>query len=504
MPDRERERLIVQKARAAGKSDDFIKQAILRDRARQAEQKKGVGGVAGAALGFGKGVLSTLEGGSSLLQRAGTGLGGGLAGVVKGEGFKAGAKEALGKIDKTAAEAIIPERARTAVGTAEKIGFGVEQIAEFALPGGIAKGAVKAGQVGRLAAKVPKITRLATKIAEKAPRATRLLGKSAASAAQFGTVQAVQEGRVDRSTLGAAAIGAAAPGVGAVAGRLIKPLTKAGRAAKAQARLAETISPKLTPTGQRLARETGRVTAPTRGRIKEFFLGRKKDIVKATGASDKSATTILKEIPKANQLDSLALEKAVRAKSLSKVAPLKRELKKVILDTKAGPVIRSQWNTLKRKLAGDFRAGEFKVGSMFRDFEKVLGKMTRKIRGPRGKFRQKNMDDIWDLAKTYDKTIPDTIKNATPADGLLWIKNQAWVQQRDLLRGFIKANSKQAKKSFGIMSDLLSAADDLATQGIVTKDIGGIIKPGFGTKQALKIGGAVVGGGIIGKRLGVF
>jgi len=84
-----------------------------------------------------KGLGSTIRGGSALMEKTGTYLGEGLSGLAKGKGWNATNKDAFKR--KTIAEKIIPKKIVTPSNTAQKVGFGAEQIGEFFLPGGAAK-----------------------------------------------------------------------------------------------------------------------------------------------------------------------------------------------------------------------------------------------------------------------------------------------------------------------------------------------------------------------------
>jgi hypothetical protein len=140
-------------------------------------------------LGFGKGVVSTVAGASALGER-------GLRFVTtagRGKG------ELLGeRIQKE----FRPE------GTAEKIGFGVEQAAEFLAPGTaptkVAKGILGAG-------KLAKGARLATRVG--------------AEAAVAGGQTAIQRGDIDEDVALTAALGGAIPFAGAIGGKATKDLS---------------------------------------------------------------------------------------------------------------------------------------------------------------------------------------------------------------------------------------------------------------------------------------
>lgn len=222
---------------------------------------KTAGTIGNLALGFGKGLVSTPTQGSALLQRGGSALGGGLAGLVKGEGFKSGAKRELAKINQegSASEQIIPERARTPEGTAQKIGFGIEQFGEFILPAGAVTKAGKAIQGSRLVSKAPKAYR----------GALTLAGLSGLEGASFGGVTALQKGKVDKEVGTAALVGAAFPVVGAGVkagyGKFIKPKLIKNLNTKAEKLATEILQPGKSEI--KLAKMRGTSTSKT---VKEY------------------------------------------------------------------------------------------------------------------------------------------------------------------------------------------------------------------------------------------
>ena len=104
------------------------------------EEKTGKDGtIKQVVKGAGKGVLSTLVGASGLGERLTKGLGR----LITPKRFE----KALGfeAPEKTGAEQLISEELRTPETTAEKVGFGIEQVAEFFVPG------AKVGKLGKLA-----------------------------------------------------------------------------------------------------------------------------------------------------------------------------------------------------------------------------------------------------------------------------------------------------------------------------------------------------------------
>jgi len=169
----------------------------------------GGNGVAGNALnalaGFGKGVISTLTGLSSLGQRGAAAIGIPLAkGInVNGQtigGFRGG---------QSSAQQLIPEEYRKPEGLPQKIGFGTEQVAEFLVPGGVGT------KVGAAASKLP-VLASAPKVAQKfVPLAARGAAEAGLAAGQVSAQRGTTEGSGT-----AAAIGGLIPFGGALASKL--------------------------------------------------------------------------------------------------------------------------------------------------------------------------------------------------------------------------------------------------------------------------------------------
>jgi hypothetical protein len=284
--------------------------------------------------------------------------------------------------------------------------------------------------------------------------------------------------------------GAEATGRGLVEGGerflVMKGLQKLfSRGAEKQKVIEEKISPKMTQKQQEWAIKQGRVAVQKQSKLREWLFGKKDPKVTAPKSVKDARLTIEKEIPHADKLDDFTLQQRIDTKVGEVANKLKPQLEKVILDPKAVPKLKSEWNVLKNKQAADFNAVDYKLGSMQKDFDKVLTKATTKAKDmATGQYRLKNMDDIWEVAKAYDKTIPDSIKNALPNSGLAWAKRQAWIENRNLLRNFIKENAAQAKEAFSTMHNLMTASENIVEKGIPKT-----ATPGLLTKRNIGIAG---------------
>ena len=239
--NREQERMIVEQGRAQGKSDDFIKQAVLRYRSRATGQdaeaptpakpipdvqdpNKRISLIQAekeVLKGAGKGILSTVKGTSELGEKM---LDKSLQVLLP---KKAEKYFGLDKEQPSNASALQTQAEQklgyeqgtltTPTNTGQKIGFGVEQIGEFFVPG---SAGVKAGRAVELTTKAGKVTEAANllaksgkfseaaKTAEGITRGQKLfsktakIGTTAAAEGVLGTGQsAMQSGELGKEEL---------------------------------------------------------------------------------------------------------------------------------------------------------------------------------------------------------------------------------------------------------------------------------------------------------------
>ena len=250
--DREKERAIVERAQQRGMQPDQIKAAVQAFRAQAAppaapvvEQPKGVQGLAGVATGAAKGLASTLTGTATLGEKLIKGLGR----IVTPKSLES--TFGFQQTPKSSAETLVPEKYRTPEGGAENLGFGVEQVGEFFVPGfGVEKAALKAGELASTA----------SKLAKPAGLLSRLGKRAATEAIQSGGVTALQTGGDVGKVTEATALGAlgvpvmkGAGFLGKKAGILAKKA--AGPISEAATKYAAEGAGKLTGTGEAAIRE---------------------------------------------------------------------------------------------------------------------------------------------------------------------------------------------------------------------------------------------------------
>ena len=156
---------------------------VVSDTIEQPQETQGETGIRGFATGVGKGVLSTFKGAGQLGEK--------IVNLVVPKKYEMPSVYS----DEATEGTILSEETLKPQTTAESIGKGVEQIAEFAVPG----------------SKVAKATKGANLLTRIIPRALT-----------SGTVATVQAGDIGKETAIAAGIETALP----VAGKVLKPATK--------------------------------------------------------------------------------------------------------------------------------------------------------------------------------------------------------------------------------------------------------------------------------------
>ncbi len=196
LPDDELGRKV--KAKYPGAYDDFVD--VAEAVPAQKPVRTGVGGIKGVGVGAAKGLGSTIAGAAQLGEK-------GLSFATRKIGSLIGSKN----LQRTQADTLpqeIKQEFLTPQGTAEKIGFGAEQIAEFFAP---IPGGAKA--------------RLALGAVEKAPallNAARLGGRVAVESAEAAGRTALQTGGDKESVETAAIVGGALP----IVSSALRPLFK--------------------------------------------------------------------------------------------------------------------------------------------------------------------------------------------------------------------------------------------------------------------------------------
>lgn len=472
--------------------------------ATEAPQPEGVRGPAGVAVGLGKSAAGLAAGVGQLAQATGQRVLSALPGISLEQ---VRARTGVPALQRGAPEQQQLEERLRARGGAEKFGKVAGDIAQFAVPAGaIARGARAAQAV------------TAGRIGERTGRAARL----GTEAVGFGGIETLRQGRVTPGAVATGVVGAGAAPVlraaGGAIGRAVARRVPEGRVPEAlrgareravlptekeTARISEIIGPKLTSREVQKAVAEGRVA---RGkRVLPSVFGKKPDVVTQSRQIQQATDTIQRRIPGAAKLDDLQLDKRLQGEITSTAQGLESQLKAVPAPAQIVQKAGSTWKRLKRTQA---REPEFEAFAgakrAQKNFEVFLDEASKPIQGAKGRFRFKNLDDLWKIRIKYDKSISPAVKKAddrsTPSTIL---QKEMWLSNRAILNDLINQTARRldvnSRKSFSELSDLYAARTNIASKVKIEK-----AKPGFFTKnKLLALGALFVGGNVIERTTGV-
>lgn len=259
-------------------------------------------------------------------------------------------------------------------------------------------------------------------------------------------------------------------------------------------KIEELISPKLTSKEIKLAEREGRIIPKKEAGI--FTKGKPTTVIPKNKVMS-NAPIIQKNIPGAAQMDESQLADELRMKVSEISQKLKPEMEQVTLPPENVSTIYKNWEKLKEKQTKDFRFTDNSGNKRFqKSFEERL----------KGVTSDTNMDNVWDLVKSYDDSIPESIKNATDKSAPVDIfRKEMWLQNRRILRGAIDNASNGlgdiSKKAFKEMSAMLDSHENIISKAHVdtkaeqAKIIQMLKSPaGVEVLKLLGIGGAVAAG----------
>lgn len=224
-------------------------------------------------------------------------------------------------------------------------------------------------------------------------------------------------------------------------------------------KIADLIAPKPTAREAKLAESKGRL-----------FKGKEPTLFKA-GTPDRIATspeqleqvqTIKKLIPGAEKMDEPTLYDTLKDKINGVATKLKPELEKTPTKFETVKKMQDDWTTIKAKQIQDAPATEEpNVMKRQAQFEAIIKKVSGKSKG--------NMNDLWEVAKEYDRTIPEAVKKANNLSSeSLQMRKQEWLQNRDIFKSAIKDPNnglgETAREPFRDMTNMYEAQ-----QGIISK-----------------------------------
>jgi hypothetical protein len=263
-------------------------------------------------------------------------------------------------------------------------------------------------------------------------------------------------------------------------------------------KIQETISPKITSKETKAIIDEGRLT---RGKESSIF-GKQPDIVEQSEGVKRAAETINQQIPKAHEMNDVELSKALDEKTTSIAKSLQGEMQKTPIKTETTGKVLDAWKNLKseQQSTPEFLDNEAGNKAFQKMFENHLKELEWDITDDSGKFKSptpKTLDDVWNVRKSYDNSIPSNVKNATEASSpVLQGRKAMWLQNRAILNSVINDNFEglgaSSKKAFADMSDMYDARENIRSKAKVdTKGSEGVL-PSTKKGWAKLIGGSIL------------
>ena len=257
--------------------------------------------------------------------------------------------------------------------------------------------------------------------------------------------------------------------------------TQSGKAvAKEAASISEAIAAPTTKKEAQLAISQGRLVKGKEG----LLTGKKPDVVLPTEKLQETSVIIQKKIPNASKLNEPELYTALDVEIGNTAKTLKPEMKKALFTNNQKNIIKEKWADIKTKQAStpefaNSRAGAKQSQKQFQSFLDELDK-------PKG-GQMPTLDDIWDLRKRYDATIPQTVKKATElSDSFLQLRKQMWLDNRELfnvaINDSVQGLGATSEQAFKEMNGMYEAKNNILQKAKI--DVKG--KKGILSKENLK------------------
>lgn len=252
----------------------------------------------------------------------------------------------------------------------------------------------------------------------------------------------------------------------------------------AQERVAQTLQekvvPALTKRERQIAISQGRVTRGGSSKL----TGTKPDIVRPDRRTSKAIDTLQRRIKGVNKMDDIQIANSAQSEITSISNKLKPQMRKVQVKPETTKSARRLWDVVKESQTAEPEFDAFPGSKKFQQrFEGFLNEMIKPVRSKTGKFRRKNLNDLWEIAKRYDDIVPERVKQANElSSDALQFQKDMWLQNRRILRDIIEDASdglgSKAKKAFSDMTDLYRIRNNIIQKGdIVTEAKPGLLRP---------------------------
>jgi hypothetical protein len=280
----------------------------------------------------------------------------------------------------------------------------------------------------------------------------------------------------------------------------LKAMRVESQLAKEGTKIAETIAPKQTISEVKQAVKEGRLV---KGQ-KSILTGKKPDVIAPKPSGIKSQEVIQKRIKDASKMNQPQLYSALDNEIETVATKLKPEMQKVGIDDWRRTKIRQDYDAVKKTQLADETIDTALAKKAQKKFEEQF---LNKVVPKKGQFSSvKNADDMWEIRKAYDNSVPSKVKDATDLSPKAYQDaKEIWLQNRRVLNKnmheVLEESGSTAKAEFADMKSMFDAQDDIL--GNIKLDVKG--KPGGIIPFAKKVGIGYVGAkafeGITGKNI---
>lgn len=325
-------------------------------------------------------------------------------------------------------------------------------------------------------------------------------GKAALQGAKAGAADLIG-GVKDIQKLGGQAISKISPELSALkqsGANKLKAIKIPGRQT-AESAATDLLSPEITRKNLRLAAEKGLAVEGKNG----LFSGAK-DMIKLSPRMEQAKTTLLQHFPDLQKMSSFTIPVKIQQKIGEIASPLRKTFSQIKVPVKTKEMLEKSWASVKSKQLQSFNASKW-LKEIHTTFEKdYINKVTKSVKDAGGKFRQKNVEDIWNMAIDYDKRYNKLIEAVEKgnSDPKILAQFEAYMDTRSVLRKTMDELAKNmedvnAKQAFKEMSDLYEAQSAILKNIKPTNKSGESIV-GKTTKNILKnVVVPAVGGGAL-------
>lgn len=294
---------------------------------------------------------------------------------------------------------------------------------------------------------------------------------------------------------------------GGIAGQALAEGATALSGNSAFQNLINKISPKLTKAVGQQAFAEGRVTQST----PSILFGTKPDVIDTPDDVFRQGATITRLIPNEASMSTTELASTLKTQTDSMAQALSPQLKQVPINKAITGDIFSNARAVNEQLVADADATEeANVLKRQKNFDGYLNKLQWDVQDPiTGQMQSptpKNADDLWEVAKDYDASVPQAVKSATPTQEKLYQQKLEWLQRRQVFRNALITIGKDLPTSvgqtFSDMHDMYDARQTMiknytpqtkGTPGLVQKATGYTARQ-VGTGLGIAAGAGGLGG----------